>query len=93
MIEIILCSIKNEFWGFHFFEVNIIYFLYNYNFKRDKGSASWQKSQKPLQIRTGVYRTVPPEPHERLSNRYFQIIVIYLGFKITFYIFATETDN
>lgn len=23
----------------------------------------------------------------------FQIIVIYLGFKITFYIFATETDN
>ena len=24
---------------------------------------------------------------------YFQIIVIYLGFKITFYIFATETDN
>lgn len=27
------------------------------------------------------------------SDRYFQIIVIYLGFKITFYIFATETDN
>ena len=36
---------------------------------------------------------VPPEPHEPLSDRYFQIIVIYLGFKITFYIFATETDN
>lgn len=36
MIKIILCSIKNEFWGFHYFEVNVIYFLYNYNFKRDK---------------------------------------------------------
>lgn len=36
MIKIIRCSIKNEFWGFHFFEVNVIYFLYNYNFKRDK---------------------------------------------------------
>ena len=52
--------------------------------KEGKGSASWQKSQKPLQIRTGVYRTVPPEPHEPLSNRYFQFFVIYLGFKITF---------
>lgn len=27
------------------------------------------------------------------ADRYFQIIVIYLGFKITFYIFAAETDN
>lgn len=36
MIKTILCSIKNEIWGFHFFDVNIIYFLYNYNFKRDK---------------------------------------------------------
>lgn len=69
------------------------WYLYSRKHQEDKGSVSWQKSQKPLQIQTGVYRTVPPEPHEPLSDRYFQIIVIYLGFKITFYIFATETDN
>ena len=54
------------------------WYLYSRKHQEDEGSASWQKIQKPLQIRTGVYRTVPPELHEPLSDRYFQIFVIYL---------------
>lgn len=56
------------------------WYLYSRKHQEDKGSASWQKSQMPLQIRTGVYRTVPPEPHEPLSNRYFQFFCHILRF-------------
>ena len=54
-------------------------YLYSRKYQGDKGSASWQEGQKPIQIRTGVHLAVPSEPQKPVSNRYLQIFVIYLG--------------
>ena len=55
------------------------WYLYSRKHQGDKGSASWQEGQKPIQIRAGVHLTLPSEPHKPLSNRCFQIFVIYLA--------------
>ena len=54
------------------------WYLYSRKHQGDKGSASRQEGQKPIQIWARVHLAVPSEPHKPLSNQYFQIFVIYL---------------
>lgn len=66
------------------------WYLYQRKHQADQGSQAWKKGCKLVQIWTGIYITVPSEPHQPISDRYFQIFVIYL---VQLHYFSHSTLN